>query len=252
MATTIETSTGAQLHALTRLQHIDSRLDQLHKLRGDLPEEINDLDDERAGLLTRIENIKQEQSDTDEGRSRAQRDIKEAEALIKKYDEQQTQVRNNREYDALTKEIEAQKQRITDATVLLESTEDSADEQAKAVEEAKQRLEELEALIQTKRAELEDVLGETKQEEEELKARRAEAREQVDKRYLRAYDRLRQRVRDGRAVVQLERGAAAGFSVPPQRQVEIRQRNRVVACEHTGRIIVDPELYEEAEKELGF
>jgi len=252
MATTIETSTGAQLHALTRLQHIDSRLDQLHKLRGDLPEEINDLDDERAGLLTRIENIKQEQSDTDEGRSRAQRDIKEAEALIKKYDEQQTQVRNNREYDALTKEIEAQKQRITDATVLLESTEDSADEQAKAVEEAKQRLEELEALIQTKRAELEDVLEETKQEEEELKARRAEAREQVDKRYLRAYDRLRQRVRDGRAVVQLERGAAAGFSVPPQRQVEIRQRNRVVACEHTGRIIVDPELYEEAEKELGF
>ncbi len=252
MATTIETSTGAQLHALTRLQHIDSRLDQLHKLRGDLPEEINDLDDERAGLLTRIENIKQEQSDTDEGRSRAQRDIKEAEALIKKYDEQQTQVRNNREYDALTKEIEAQKQRITDATILLESTEDSADEQARAVEEAKQRLEELEALIQTKRTELEDVLEETKQEEEELKARRAEAREQVDKRYLRAYDRLRQRVRDGRAVVQLERGAAAGFSVPPQRQVEIRQRNRVVACEHTGRIIVDPELYEEAEKELGF
>ncbi len=252
MATTIETSIGAQLRALTRLQHIDSRIDQLHKLRGDLPEEINDLDDERAGLLTRIDNIKQEHSDTDDARRRAQRDMKEAEALIKKYDDQQTQVRNNREYDALTKEIEAQKQRIADAELLLETTEGSAEEQSAAVSEAQQRLEELEALIKTKRSDLEDVLEETRQEEEELKERRAEARQHVDKRYIRAYDRLRGRLRDGRAVVQLERGAAAGFSVPPQRQVEIRQRNRIVACEHTGRIIVDADLYAETEQELGF
>lgn len=249
---THDTSTGAQLRALTRLQHIDSRIDQIHKLRGDLPEEIRDLEDEKAGLQTRIENIESDQEETAEMRRKADRDIKEAEQLIKKYEEQQTQVRNNREYDALTKEIEAQKQRITDAEAQLEATEDSAEQFEKDIEEAEQRLQELDDLIKEKSGDLENVLEETKQEENTLEERRDEARDQVDKRYLRAYDRLRNRLRDGRAVVQLERGAAAGFAVPPQRQVEIRQRNRVIACEHTGRIIVDSELYENTADELGF
>ena len=252
MATNVESSTGTQLRALIRLQHIDSRIDQIHKLRGDLPEEIRDLEDERAGLLTRIDNIKQEQAETEEARLQADRDIKEAENLIKKYEEQQLQVRNNREYDALTKEIEAQKQRIADAQMMLETTEGSAELHASAVTEAEERLSELEALIDEKKTELGGVLEETKQEERALEDRRDEARESVDKRYLRAYDRLRGRLRDKRAVVQLERGAAAGFAVPPQRQVEIRQRNRIVACEHTGRIIVDSELFDETAQELGF
>lgn len=250
--TTPDTSIGAQLRALTRLQHIDNRIDQLRKLRGDLPDEIRDLEDEKAGLETRIENIKQEQHDIETGRQRAQRDTKEAEGLIKKYEEQQLQVRNNREYDALTKEIEAQKQRITDAETMLSTTEDSAGAQDAAIAEAQQRLGDLEKLIETKRSELQEVLAETKQEQQALEARRDEAREFVDRRYIRAYDRLRGRLHDGRAVVQLERGAAAGFAVPPQRQVEIRQRNRIVACEHTGRIIVDSDLYGEIGDELGF
>ena len=249
---TQDTSTGAQLRALTRLQHIDSRIDQIKKLRGDLPEEIRDLEDEKAGLQTRIENIKEDQEETAELRRKADRDIKEAEQLIKKYEEQQTQVRNNREYDALTKEIEAQKQRIADAEAQLEATEDSAEQFERDIADAQQRLQDLDDLIEEKRGDLENVLEDTKQEENTLKERRDEAREHVDKRYLRAYDRLRTRLRDGRAVVQLERGAAAGFAVPPQRQVEIRQRNRVIACEHTGRIIVDSELYEETADELGF
>ncbi len=252
MATATETSIGEQLRALIRLQHIDSRLDQVQKLRGDLPEEIRDLEDEKAGLETRIENIKHEQKTIAEERLQASRDTKEAEALIKKYDEQQMQVRNNREYDALTKEIETQKQRITDAKKKIEETEGASEHQEVAIAENKTRLQELDTLVQAKRAELEEVLGETKQEQAALETKHVEAEELVDKRYLRAYNRLRQRLRDGRAVVMLERGAASGYAVPPQRQVEIRQRNRIVACEHTGRIIVDPELYDETVRELDF
>jgi len=250
MATAQETSIGEQLRALIRLQHIDSRIDQIKKLRGDLPEEIRDLEDEKAGLQTRIENIKQEQEEVAESRLQAERDIKEAEALIKRYEEQQMQVRNNREYDALTKEIEAQKQRISEAEARITETEGSAEEHEKAIEDAEARLQELDDLLESKRTDLDDVLDETKQEQQDLLKLREEAEDHVDKRYLRAYTRLRDRLRDGRAVVVLERGAASGFAVPPQRQVEIRQRNRIVACEHTGRIIVDPELYEETVKDL--
>ncbi len=252
MAIVTETSIGEQLRALIRLQHIDNRIDQVTKLRGDLPEEIRDLDDEKTGLETRIQNIKQEQKQVAEGRKKSDRDSKEAEALIKRYDEQQLQVRNNREYDALTKEIEAQKQRISDAKRQIEETEGAAEQQEAAIVETKSRLSELVELVKSKRAELEEVLGETKQEQAELEDLRTEAESHVDKRYLRAYGRLRQRLRDGRAVVMLQRGAAAGFAVPPQQQVEIRQRNRIVACEHTGRIIVDQELYKSTIKKLGF
>lgn len=250
MATAQETSIHEQLRALIRLQHIDSRIDQVEKLRGDLPEEIRDLEDEKTGLMTRIDKIKQEEKDIAEDRLQAERDIKEAELLIKKYEEQQLQVRNNREYDALTKEIEAQKQRIVDAQKRTEETEGSADEQAAAITEAEGRLAELDEVLSTKKNELDEVLKETKQEQSELEDFREEASQKVDKRYLRAYNRLRNRLRDGRAVVQLERGAAAGFAVPPQRQVEIRQRNRIVACEHTGRIIVDKELYADTVQEM--
>ena len=247
-----ETSIGEQLRALIRLQHIDNRIDQVTKLRGDLPEEIRDLEDEKAGLETRISNFEEEQEKTNADRLKADRDIKEAEALIKRYDEQQLQVRNNREYDALTKEIEAQKQRIEDATHHIEETNELVTEQEVAIEEAQVRLKELTELVDTKKAQLEEVLEETRQEQTQLEGIRTGAEKSVDDRYLRAYGRLRSRLRDGRAVVKLERGAASGFAVPPQRQVEIRQANRIVACEHTGRIIVDTDLYDQTTKDLGF
>ncbi len=252
MVAATETSIGDQLRSLIRLQHIDNRIDQVKKLRGDLPEEIRDLEDEKAGLETRIEKFKQEQQEVSTGRTSSQRDIVEAEALIKKYDEQQLQVRNNREYDALTKEIEAQKQRIVAAKRQIEETEGTADEHEATIAEAQGRLDELGQVVETKKAQLEEVLDETRQEQVELEELRAQAEHHVDKRYLRAYGRLRRRLRDGRAVVMLERGAASGFAVPPQRQVEIRQHNRIVACEHTGRIIVDKELYDQTTTDLGF
>ena len=250
MPTVQETSIGEQLKHLIRLQHLDTKIDQIEKLRGDLPDEIRDLEDEKAGLETRIQKLKQEQEENEAGRLQAERDIKEAEGLIKKYEEQQLQVRNNREYDALTKEIEAQKQRIIDSQARIEEVEGSREMLGQTITETEERLAELEEVLESKRNDLQEVLEDTKHEQSALEDRRGEAETVVEPRYLRAYKRLRDRLRDGRAVVPLERGAAAGFAVPPQRQMEIRQRNRIVACEHTGRIIVDSELYDETVEDL--
>ena len=245
-----ETTIAEQLTALIRLQHIDSNIDQIKQLRGDLPEEISDMEDEKVGLTIRVEKLKQEQKDNTASAAQSEKDVKEAESLIKKYEEQQLQVRNNREYDALTKEIEAQKQRITDAKNRAEEIEASKPVHDAAVEEAQQRLSELDEVLKSKQAELQEVLEDTKSEQAEMEKKRKKAASEVDERYLRAYKRLRDRLRDGRAVVPLVRGAASGFSVPPQRQLEIRQRNRIVACEHTGRIIVDNDLFKETIKKI--
>jgi predicted nucleic acid-binding Zn-ribbon protein len=219
-------------------------------MRGDLPDEIRDLEDEKTGLETRIANLKQEAKENEINGRQADLAIKESEGLIKKYEEQQLQVRNNREYDALTKEIEAQKQRIIDSKLQIESIAQNAESSEASVIEAEGRLAELTEILKTKQQELNEVMSDTEQEQKELESKRQEAEVAVDKRYLRAYKRLRSRVRDGRALVPLVRGAASGYAVPPQRQVEIRQRNRIVACEHTGRIVVDLELYEETIKEF--
>lgn len=239
-----------QLRALVRLQHIDNRIDQIQKLRGDLPEEIHDLEDEKAGLETRLENYEEEVKEQKVAKRQAELDIKEAEGLIEKYEEQQLEVRNNREFDALTKEIEGQKERISEAEETIENAEETIESSEAAIEETKERLEELEELLDEKRDELEEVVEDTEDEESTLENLRDEAAEQVGRRYFKAYSKLRKRLRDGRAVVPLKRGAAAGFAVPPQRQVEIRKRKNIVACEHTGRIIVDRDLYNETVDEM--
>jgi hypothetical protein len=234
-----------QLRALVRLQYIDNRIDQIRKLRGDLPEEIQDLEDEKAGLETRLENYEEELKEQEVAKRQAKLDIKEAEGLIDKYEEQQLEVRNNREFDALTKEIEGQKERISEARETIEEAEEVIESNEAAIEETQQRLDELDKVLDEKRDQLEEVLEDTEEEEKNLQEIREEAEEKVGSRYLKAYSKLRDRLRDGRAVVPLKRGAAAGFAVPPQRQVEIRQRKNIVACEHTGRIIVDQDLYNE-------
>jgi len=239
-----------QLRALVRLQHIDNRIDQIRKLRGDLPEEIQDLEDEKAGLETRLENYEEELNEKKVAKRQAELDIKEAESLIDKYEQQQLEVRNNREYDALTKEIETQKERISEARETIEEAEKTVESHESAIEETEDRLADLNDLLDEKQEKLESVLQETEDEEEKLEQIRAEAEEEVSNRYVKAYSKLRNRLRDGRAVVPLKRGAAAGFAVPPQRQVEIRQRKRIVACEHTGRIIVDQDLYNETIDEM--
>ena len=234
-----------QLRALVRLQTIDSKIDQLDKLRGDLPDEIRDLEDERAGLRTRLGQIDQDKKEAEVSKKKLKLDIAESEGLIRKYEEQQLQVRNNREYDALTKEIEAHRQRIQTAYEEIERYENLDTDTAETVEGADDTLAELETRIKEKTADLDRVIEETKTEQEAYEKERAKAVEAIDERYFRAYERLRTRVRDGRAVVPIERGAAAGFMVPPQRQVEIRQRDRIIVSEHDGRIIVDDALFQE-------
>jgi predicted nucleic acid-binding Zn-ribbon protein len=243
--------TREQIVSLIRLQHIDSRINQIDKLRGDLPNDIADLDDEREGLSTRIERYKQELEEHEDRRREAERLISESEGAIERYEKQQLQVRNNREYDALTKEIESHRQRITEAQTSLESFEEFKEESEGNIAEAQARLDELSALVDEKKKELEVVIGDTENEMKDLNKLRDTTAESIDDRYLSAYHRLRDRLRDGRAVVPLIRGAAGGFAVPPQRQVEIRQGNRIVVCEHTGRIIVDENLFIESKpKEL--
>lgn len=249
MATDTNTITD-QLRALIRLQHIDSKIDQIAKLRGDLPEEIRDLEDERAGLQTRIQKAEDEAKQGEVDRRKLQMDITESEGLIKKYEEQQLHVRNNREYDALTKEIEAQRQRIEQAQADLEALTTRGTTNEGVVEQAQERLAELDEILEGKRGELGKVVEETEKEQEDYQELRDKAEEAIEPRYLTAYNRLRNRLRDGRAVVPVERGAAGSYMVPPQRQVEVRQCNRVVVCEHTGRIIVDDELFYETVEQM--
>ena len=246
MAADTTTTIEDQLRALVRLQTIDSKIDQLTKLRGDLPDEIRDLEDERTGLQTRLGQIDQDKKEAEVSKKKLKLDIAESEGLIRKYEEQQLQVRNNREYDALTKEIEAHRQRIQNAYEEIERYENLDVESEGTVEGADDQLSELGVRIEEKQAELEKVVEETKTEQDGYEKERAKAAAAIDDRYLRAYERLRTRVRDGRAVVPIERGAAAGYTVPPQRQVEIRQRDRIIVSEHDGRIIVDEVLFEEA------
>lgn len=248
MPTDTTTSIEEQLRALVRLQTIDSRIDQLNKLRGDLPDEIRDLEDEKAGLKTRLAQIDQDAREGEVNKKKLKLDIAESEGLIRKYEEQQLQVRNNREYDALTKEIEAHRQRISNAVEEIERL-DGSDGNEEIVETANTRLSEIDAIIKEKNTELERVVEDTKSEQDTFEKQRESARGAIDERYLRGYDRLRTRVRDGRAVVPVERGAAAGYTIPPQRQVEIRQRDRIIVSEHDGRIIVDDALFQEVNAE---
>lgn len=250
MATAIDTSVPAQLRALVRLQYFDSKLDDLRKLHGDLPNEIRDLEDESAGLETRLRNVAHDESEGARTLSDAEAQIRDSEAQIKRYTDQQNTVRNNREYDTLTKEIEAQRQRIIDAQARIDEVTTARPLREESTAAARLRLAEIADLLGVKRGELTSVMEETKSEADALRARRDEVAEDVDLTYRRSYERLRTRLKDGRAVVPLERGAAGGYAVPPQRQVEIGKRTRIITCEHTGRIIVDPELFREVTDEM--
>lgn len=245
MATDTTVTIEDQLRALVRLQVIDSQIDKLTKLRGDLPEEIRDLEDEKTGIETRIAQLARDRKDGEVNKKKLKLDIAESEGTIRKYEEQQLTVRNNREYDALTKEIETHRARISAAVEEIERLEALADDPEADNETTDQRLAELSAAIADKKTELERVVEETRTEQEALETQRAEAAQAIDERFLHAYERLRTRLRDGRAVVPIERGSAAGFTVPPQRQVEVRQRDRIIVSEHDGRIVVDDQLFRE-------
>ncbi|MDG5766875.1 hypothetical protein QA596_05305 [Balneolales bacterium ANBcel1] len=238
------------IQKLTNLQFIDNRIDELKRLRGDLPEEILDIETEVARLESRIKRSKAEIKELAMEKSSLELEIKEAESLVEKYEEQQLSVRNNREYDALTKEIETQRGIMSSSASRLEEIAVQAESLEKVVSENEVKLEETRAALQGKKDNLDKLVESTKKEEEELRKKREEATKGLESRYLRSYERLRKGLNNGMAVVPMEKGSSLGIMLPPQVQVEVRRKNKIIIDENSGRIVVDPSFFEEARKQL--
>ena len=246
-----EVSVEARLKALYDLQRVVSEIDKIKTLRGELPLEVQDLEDEIAGLQTRIEKYHNDIVDLRKRIEAEKIKIEESRAKIEKNTEQQNNVRNNREYDALSKEIEFQNLEIELSEKHIR--EYTAEEEAKMadMETAKQRcLERNDDLVQ-KKSELNEIVAETKQEEERLRVKALGLEEKIEPRLLTAFKRIRKNAHNGLAVVSVERDACGGCfnKIPPQRQLDIRQRKKIMVCEYCGRILVDHELTLERDAE---
>ena len=239
----MESTVAQKLDSLKKLQQLDSKLDDIVKIRGALPEEVGDLEDEIVGYQTRVSKYESEIADQNEDISNNKNAIVEATKLIKKYEEQQMNVRNNREYDAITKEMELQtleiqicEKRINEAGVRIEAKK----EEIAATEEV---LNERKKDLDSKKKELIMITSESMEEEIKLKESREKAANKVEDRLLNSYNKIRNNARNGLGVVAISRSACGGcFNiVPPQRQAEVRERKKIIVCEHCGRIFVDIE-----------
>jgi len=242
-----ETTVEEKLRALYDLQLIDSRVDEIRSVRGELPLEVEDLEDEVLGLKTRVDKLKSEVENINYEITAKKNMIEESKVLIKKYAEQQKNVRNNREYNSLSKEIEYQELEMELAEKKIKEFKVQIDQKKEVITETKAKLTERETHLKHKKSELEDILAETAKEEEALIKKSREYEESIEERLVKAYKRIRSNVKNGLAVVPIERGASGGsfFTIPPQIQVEIASRKKIITDEHSGRILVDPVLAEE-------
>ena len=236
-----ELTVEEKLQNLYELQRIDTEIDKIKTLRGELPLEVQDLEDEIAGLETRIENLKVELGELDKTSSTRKMDIKKAEEAIKKYSEQLDNVRNNREYDALSKEIEFQKLEIELQEKRIREAQKAKAEKEALMEESKKRYEDKVSDLEAKKGELNDIINETHKYEESLQIKSEELAATIDERLLTAYRRIRSNARNGLAVVTVDRDACGGCfnKIPPQRQLDIRSRKKIIVCEYCGRILID-------------
>jgi len=252
MTKKIETSVEDRLRALYDLQLIDSRVDEIRNVRGELPLEVRDLEDEVEGLNTRLEKLGATLELIDNEIASKKNLIEEAKALIKKYSEQQKNVRNNREYNSLTKEIEFQELEIQLAEKHIKEYRVQIDQKKEVIAETRERLKERQTHLKHKRSELDAILAETEKEELALIKKSEEYQELIENRLIEAYHRIRNNVKNGLAVVAIERGASGGsfFTIPPQIQVEIASRKKVITDEHSGRILVDAELAAEEKEKM--
>jgi predicted nucleic acid-binding Zn-ribbon protein len=238
------------LQQLANLQYIDSRIDEIRQLRGDLPEEVLDIETDIKRHEARISQLEEEKKNLIGEKKDLELGIETAKQKNEKYEEQQLTVRNNREYDALTKEIEAQKQYVENATKRIAEIEKRLVELEEELEVNQAKLGDIQKLYEEKKENLDKVIESTESEESKLLKKREELEEELDKRYVRSYNRLRDGLSNGIAVVAMEKGAALGMALPPQAQVEVRRKNKVIIDENSGRIVVDPSFFEEAKKEL--
>lgn len=252
MATTKELSVEDKLRALYDLQLIDTRIDEIRNVRGELPLEVEDLEDEVAGLTTRLEKLQLDLVSIEDNIKAKKNAVEDHQAAIKKYTEQQKEVRNNREFNSLTKEIEFQELEIQLAEKQIKEMKASIEHKKEVISNSKEKLEEKSNHLKHKKAELNDIMAETQKEESFLTEKSAEFEGLIEERLLAAYKRIRSSVRNGLAVVSIERGASAGsfFTIPPQTQVEIASRKKVITDEHSGRILVDAALADEEREKM--
>ncbi len=246
-ADSVDYSIEEKIAALYNLQKIDSKIDEINKLKGELPLEVQDLEDEVTGLQTRIENISREIDELGQMTKQRKEEIEQSKALIAKYEEQQRNVRNNREFDSLSKEIEYQQLEIELCEKRLKEYSGEIKAKKKLVEDAEASMADRKIDLDNKKKELDSIDQETAKEMEALRAEEAKAQAKIDERLITAYKRIRNNVRNGLAVVTVKRDACGGCynRIPPQRQFEIRQSKKIIVCEYCGRILVSDQLEEE-------
>lgn len=239
----MESTVAQKLEALTKLQATDSQLDEIKKVRGALPEEVMDLEDDVAGFETRVGKHKAIIEELELAVENNKTAIKDAEKLIQKYEEQQMNVRNNREYDAITKEVELQQLEIQLLEKRSKESYIKIEGKNQEVADTQAELEERKKDLETKKNELDNITGESQDEVAKLHKSREKASKQIEESLLNAYNKLRVNVRNGLAVVPVKRGACGGcFNVvPPQKQAEVREKKKLIICEHCGRILADVE-----------
>ncbi|SFN91596.1 hypothetical protein SAMN04487989_10664 [Bizionia echini] len=252
MAKKKEATVEERLRALYDLQLVDSRIDEIRNVRGELPLEVRDLEDEVAGMNTRHEKLEDSLDVIKNEISSKKNLIEEAKALIKKYNEQQKNVRNNREYNSISKEIEFQELEIQLAEKNINEHKVQIEQKKEVIAQTKERLKERQTHLKHKKSELDAILAETEKEEQALIKKSEEFKKSIEERLVSAYTRIRTNVKNGLAVVAIERGASGGsfFTIPPQVQMEIASRKKIITDEHSGRILVDAALAEEEREKM--
>ena len=239
-----ELPVAERLNALSELQTLLSEIDRIKTIRGELPLEVQDLEDEIAGLETRIQKYKAEVDDLRAQTVKKKHDIEQAKALIDKYTEQQNNVRNNREFDFLSKEIEFQNLEIELAEKRIREFSAQSEQKAKDIVAANETLTDRQHILGEKKSELDEIVSETKQDEERIREKAKKLEAKIDPRLLTAFKRIRKSARNGLGIVYIQRNACGGCfnRIPPQRQMEIKMHKKIIVCEYCGRIMIDPEL----------
>lgn len=252
MAKKTEVTVEEKLRALYDLQLIDSRIDEIKNTRGELPLEVEDLEDEIEGLNTRLANFNNDIENLETSIKNRKQNIEEANAAIKKYTTQQKNVRNNREFDSLSKEIEYQELEVQLAEKHIKEFSAKIEQKQEIIKVAEEKLKERKEHLKHKKGELDAIIAETDKEEKLLNKKSEEFSKLIDERLLGAYKRIRAKVRNGLAVVPIKRGASGGsfFTIPPQMQMEIANRKKITTDEHSGRILVDAQLAEEERQKM--
>ncbi len=245
-------SVEQRLKSLYDLQTILSEIDRIKTIRGELPLEVKDLEDQIAGLHTRIENYSLEIAELESAVKAENEKILSCQSLIQRYNEQMDNVRNNREYDLLHKEVEFQSLEIELAQKHINDHSRAMDNRRADIDATRQRLDDMEHILAEKRSELDEIVGETRQEEETLRGKAKNIEDKIDERTLAAFKRIRKNARNGLGIVYVQRDACGGCfnRIPPQKQMEICMHKKVIVCEYCGRIMIDPVLAGVAEAPL--